>query len=253
MKPKFKPVARAEIREGIEQKFRARGAVVFHLLLLLLGSIFLLYNLVEFWLTRRISTAYENAVFFYGMLATTGALHYIRYHFRHGRGRDQHEQETEARVASQLERTAADEAEEQEELIRLQMADKLKNRRLVMQHLAVFVGVVSLVLLLPLQHARWFELARWSFWQGQITFAAVWGVGLVAHILRHYFSYGFSAENREAKIEALVTREMQRVARRGSKGGHLGDGRLADGVGASAEKMTLEELERASARNGTEG
>ena len=74
MKPKFKPVARAEIREGIEKKFRARGAVVFHLLLLLLGSIFLLYNLSEFWLTRRISTAYQDAIFLYGLLADDGCL-----------------------------------------------------------------------------------------------------------------------------------------------------------------------------------
>ena len=93
IKHKFKPAARADIRERVELKFRARGAVAFHLLLVLVGAALLLYNLSDFWATRFFQTAYQDSVLAFVVLAGSGALHFIRYHFRHGKGRDSHERE----------------------------------------------------------------------------------------------------------------------------------------------------------------
>ena len=45
MKQKFKPVAKLEIRERVEARFRARGSLRFHLLLVVgCALLILLYN-----------------------------------------------------------------------------------------------------------------------------------------------------------------------------------------------------------------
>ena len=89
IKHKFKPAAKSEIREKVELKFRARGAVAFHLLLVLVGAVLLIYNFSYLWASRYFDTAYLNSILAFVVLAASGALHYIRYHFRHGKGRDQ--------------------------------------------------------------------------------------------------------------------------------------------------------------------
>ena len=121
-------MAKAEIRERVERKFRARGAVTFHLFVMLGAGLLLLYNLPELW-ADRFSVGFQDSVMLYGLFCAAGALHFIRYYFRHGRGWDRHEVETERRIERQLRLAAAEDAEEQEELARLQMDDKLKNRR----------------------------------------------------------------------------------------------------------------------------
>lgn len=213
IKQKFKPAARADIRARVELKFRARGAAAFHVLLVLVGVALLLYNLSYLWATRFFNSAYQESVLAFVFLAMTGALHFIRYHYRHGIGRDKHARETEARIKRQLERTAPEDADEQEVLIRLQQEDKLKNRRLVWQHLTLFVGVISLLFLLPLANRTLGEFLDWSNLQSYATFASVWGIGLAAHILRYVFAYRVSSGRREAQIEQQLARELRREKR----------------------------------------
>ena len=213
VKQKFKPAARSDIREKVELKFRARGAVVFHLLLVLIGAVLLLYNFFDLWASRFFDPAYLNSILAFGVLAASGAFHFIRYHFRHGRGRDNHETETESLIAQRLQRAAPEDAGEQEVLIRLQQDDKLKNRRLVWQHLTLFAGISSLLLLLPLSDMTVREMLDWSNWQPQATYVGVWGIGLAAHILRYLFAYRVSSRRREAKIEEQLLRELRRERR----------------------------------------
>jgi len=212
-KHKFKPAARADIREKVELKFRARGAVAFHLLLVLIGAVLLLYNLSNVWASRFFQTAYQDSILVFVVLAGSGAFHFIRYHFRHGKGRDNHERETAARIRRQLARAAPEAASEQEVLIRIQQDDKLKNRRLVWQHLTLFVGILSLLFLLPLSDRTVGEFLDWTNLRSYATFAGVWGIGLVAHILRYVFAYRVSGGRREAKIEQQLLRELRREKR----------------------------------------
>ncbi len=64
MKAKSKPVAKSDIRERVEKKFRARGALVLHLLLVLGGGLLLLYNLPELWDLRRVHTGLQDSIWF---------------------------------------------------------------------------------------------------------------------------------------------------------------------------------------------
>lgn len=256
IKHKFKPAARSDIREKVELKFRARGAVAFHLLLVLVGAVLLLYNFSYFWASRFISTDYQDSILAFVVLSTTGALHFIRYHFRHGRGRDNHERETELRIGQELERAAPEDAGEQEVLVRLQQDDKLKNRRLVWQHLILFAGVISLIFLLPLSNRTLSEFLDWSNLQSYATFAGVWGIGLSAHILRYLFAYRLSSGRREAKIEQQLLRELRREKRQRLSSARtsgedlvveeIGWGRLgqAEAAADSQDDISIEDLLR---------
>ncbi len=247
VKHKFKPVGKAEIRERVEKRFRARGAVAFHLLLVLSGAILLLYNLPYFWMRRFGDTAYQDSVLALVILTATGALHFIRYHYRHGKGRDNHERETEARVRRQLERTAPEDAGEQEVLIRVQQDYKLKNRRLVWQHLTLFIGIVSLLFLLRLSDMTIREFLDWSNLQSYATFAGVWGIGLAAHILRYIFAYRVSGGRREAKIEQQLERELRREKRQrispATRSSEDARG-LETACASSGDEISMEELLR---------
>ena len=247
-KHKFKPAAKSDIREKVELKFRARGAVAFHLLLVLVGAVLLLYNLSYLWATRFSSTAYQDSILAFVVLAATGALHFIRYHFRHGRGRDNHETETESLIARQLQRTAPEDAAEQEVLIRLQQEDKLKNRRLVWQHLALFVSIVSLMFLLPLSDMTLSELLQWSNMQSLATYTGVWSIGLAAHILRYVFAYRVSSGRREAKIEQQLVRELRRERRQQDLRKASRD-QAQDDDGQLEGALSLEDLEVAQERS----
>ena len=241
MKQKVKPVEKSDIRERVEKKFRAKGAVAFHLLVMLGAGVLLLYNLTFLWVSRFGHDGFQNSVLLFFLLGTTGALHVIRFHFKHGRGRERHESETEARIERQLSLAAPDEAEEQDELIRLQMTDKLKNRRLVFQHIALYVGLVSLAMILHWGNARPLYISYWVYWRGLVEIVGLWGIGLAAHLLRYYFAYGFSAERREAKIDAQVARELRRVeGRRQRSASRIEDKR--------ADHLAIEDIEEAQAR-----
>ncbi|MCY3780880.1 MAG: 2TM domain-containing protein [Chloroflexi bacterium] len=249
MKQKAKPIARAEIRERMEKKFRARGAVAFHLLVVLGAGILLLYTMPELWMMRLSNTGFQDSILLYGILGTSGALHFIRYYFRHGRGRARHEQETEARIARQLRQAVAEEAEEQEELVRLQMTDKLKNRRLVLQHLVIFIGIASLFVVEHMGNMQPDQILEWAIWRDIATLFGIWGIGLAAHWLRYTFTYGLSAERREARINEQVDRELERERRRIAAIDASASG-LAHIQKASetADALTLEDLEAVQER-----
>lgn len=249
MKQKAKPIARADIRERVEQKFRARGAVAFHLLVVLGAGILLLYNLPEFWAARFSNTGFQDHILLYGILCTTGALHFIRYYFRHGRGHVRHEAETEARIERQLRHADADEAEEQEELARLEMDAKLKNRRLVWQHLSIFIGIASLFFVGHMGNMQPDQILEWAIWRDIATLFGIWGIGLAAHWLRYIFTYGLSAERREARIDEQVDRELERERRRiaaidasASRLDHIQE------ASGTADALTLEDLEAVQER-----
>ena len=240
MKQKSKPIARADIRERVEQKFRAKGALASHLLLILGAGILLLYNLPEFWAARS-NSAFQDHVLLYGVFGISGALHFIRYYFRHGRGRDRHEADTEARLQEQLRHAGDEETEEQEELVRLQMDDKLKNYRLVWQHLTLFVGVASMAFLLHSHSLRPSRLLDLFYWRDFISFFGVWGIGLAAHILRYIFTYSYFADGREMKIDAQVARELERERRRGAR--NASRAAAENDEGALEQALTLDDLE----------
>ena len=247
IKPKFKPAARSDIREKVELKFRARGAVAFHLLLVLVGAVLLLYNFSYLW-PRLGGSAYQDSILAFVAVAATGALHFIRYHYRHGKGRDNHATETETLIARQLQRTAPEDAAEQEVLIRLQQDDKLKNRRLVWQHMTVFVSIVSLIFLLPLSDMTLRELLDSSILQPLATFTGIWGIGLAAHILRYVFAYRVSSGRREAKIEQQLVRELRRERRQQDLRKASRD-QAQDDDGQLDGALSLEDLEVAQERS----
>ena len=180
----------------------------------------------------------------FGLFGMSGGLHYIRYYFRHGGGRDRHEREREERIAAQLRGVREDEAEEQEELVRLQLSDQLKNRRLVWYHVTIFVGVVALAQFLNIRWVTWWDISDWSNWQGVTTFTGIWGIGLVAHVLRYVFEYGRPAAGREAKIEAQMARELEREAgRSAARAGRRDGSRPMGDEGERALAVSLEDLE----------
>ena len=210
MKYKTKPIQRADIREAVERKFRARGGILFHALLFVLGSGLFLAFLPAAWerlFDFRYGSDFTELVLLYGILSTSFALHFFRYHFRHGAGFRRHQAETDARLSRQLLRSAPEEREDQEELIRMQQSAKLKHRRLLFQHLTLFIGISSMMFLV-----RMSEVVRWDFaWDEMNPFLSligIWGIGWLAHALRYFFAYGYSAEKRQARIDAEVAREM---------------------------------------------
>ncbi|MCY3831885.1 MAG: hypothetical protein OXG85_02640 [Chloroflexi bacterium] len=223
MKLKFKPLAKADIRERVERKFRARGSLRFHLLLVFGALLILLYNAFDSWVMwgelQGFSTAfyrYRDSVTALCLLSTTAALQVIHFYFRHGRGRERHEEETDRRIEAQRRGAAAEDAEEQEELVRTQMADKLKNSRLVLWHLALFLGLMSLLVFVHPMNTRAFYRPDPDIWRGPLILASIWGIGLGAHILRYFFAHGGRWEKRQAKLDQLVERELRRDRQRRS-------------------------------------
>ena len=236
MKRKFKPVAKLEIRERVEARFRARGSLRFHLLLVVGALLILLYNALNFWVLwdefqgfATVFNRYRDSVTALCLLSTSAALHLIHYYFRHGRGRERHDAETERRIEEQLRGAAAEDADEQEALVRLQQADKLKNRRLILWHLAFYVGIMCWMVFVHPMNAGGFFRYEPEIWQRPLTLAGIWGIGLGAHLLRYVSAYGLFGEKREDKIDLMVERELRRdrrvrsaaVASRVDEGGRI--------------------------------
>jgi len=244
IKYKAKPIPKADIRERVEHKFRARGAILFHTLIFLLASGLFVANLPSAWallFENRYDNAFVEAVFLYGIVATSYALNFFRYHYKHGAGYTKHQAETDARTIRHLSRSDPDEWEDQEELIGIQQNNKLKNRRLLFQHFAIYFGVNSMLILV-----QWSQFIRFSWFDdeallGPLYFAGAWGIGLLAHALRYFFAYGYSAEKRQAKIDAEVARELAMLTRERRP---VSDGReeRAPGMGSSHERVSIDAL-----------
>ncbi len=215
MKYKSKPIHKVEIREAVERKFQARGALIFHACLLLIGTALFLAYLPTAWsnlLSFRWDNALADSAMLYGVLALSFALNFFRYHFRHGAGYEKHQAETAARINRRLGRTAPDEWEDQEELIRIQQRDKLRNRRLLWQHLAVFLSFGFTLFFSQLSIVAREGFSDWSAISAGLNVMGVWGIGMLAHSLRFYLAYGASPEKRQARIDAEVARELADMA-----------------------------------------
>ena len=160
MKYKTKPIERADIRERVEKKLRARGAVIFHGLIFLLGTALFLLFLPTAWENRfvRYDSAFSDRLMLYSILTVSFALHFIRYHFKHGAGYERHEGETAARINRELRRSGLEDAEEREAIIEIEGDGKLKNRRLLWQHFSLFLGINTTVILL-----RWSDMIRFDW------------------------------------------------------------------------------------------
>ena len=216
MKVKSKPIARTEIRERVEKKLRARGAVIFHAVAGLFGTAVFLWNLPGYWDIRFSdwNMHFRDAILMLGVLLVTFALHIIYYHFKHGAGFEKHEGETESRINRELRRAGPEEAEEREALIELEQNDKLRNRRLLWQHASLFLGLSAIVIL-----AHWTQVMRFSWndeyaYLGLAYFIGAWAIALTAHTLRYYFAYGATNQKRQARIDAEVAREMAKLGLR---------------------------------------
>ena len=176
MKRKFKPVAKLEIRERVEARFRARGSLRFHLLLVVGALLILLYNALDFWVlvgrdfavfppyVQQISRQRNGIV----PAEHVGGIASHTLLFSAGpRGRERHDAETERRIDEQLRGAAAEDADEQEALVRLQQADKLKNRRLILWHLAFYVGIMCWMVFVHPMNAGGFFRYEPEIWQGR--------------------------------------------------------------------------------------
>ena len=232
IKYKTKPIQKAEMREQVERKFRARGAVLFHTMIFLLASGLFLGYLPTAWALQfenRYDNAFADAVLLYGILATSFALNFFRYHYKYGAGYTKHQAETDALTNRRLSQSDPAEWEDQEELIGIQQNSKLKNCRLLFQHLALYLGINSMVILV-----QWSNILRFSWyddeaWRVPFYLAGAWGIGLLAHALRYFFAWGHSAERGQAKIDAEVARELADLARSSRRSaGSISDGQTRD-------------------------
>ncbi|MCY4069799.1 MAG: 2TM domain-containing protein [Chloroflexi bacterium] len=251
IKYKAKPIPKAELREKIEKKFRARGAVLFHTLVFLLASGLFLGYLPTAWALQfesRYDNTFVDAVLLYGIVATSFVLHFFHYHYKHGAGYAKHQTETEALINRRLSRSDPDEWEDQEELVDIQQNSKLKNRRLLFQHFAIYFGFNSMLILV-----QWSNALRFSWFDdeamlGPLYIAGAWGIGLLAHALRYFFAYGYSAEKRQAKIDAEVARELAMLAREDrpdvDRQAHRAPGMGANREPVSIDALVAEDLER---------
>lgn len=216
MKVKSKPLARSAIRERVEKKLRARGAVMFHGVASLFGAAVFLWNLPGYWENRFVNwnMGFRDAILMLGVLLVSFTLHLIHYYFKHGAGFEKHEAEIETRINRELRRADPEDAEEREALIELEQNDKLKNRRLLWQHASLFLGLSATMTLM-----HWTQVIRFSWndeyaYLGLAYFIGAWAIALTAHALRYYFAYGATSEKRQARIDAEVAREMAELGLR---------------------------------------
>ena len=218
MKYKTKPIERANIRERVEKKLRARGAVIFHGLIFLLGTALFLSFLPTAWENRFVGydRPFSDRLMLYSILTVSFALHFIRYHFKHGAGYERHEGETAARINRELRRSGLEDAEEREAIIEIEGDGKLKNRRLLWQHFSLFLGINATMILLRWSNMNRNDWLNYDFLIETFYFVGAWGIALAAHALRYFFAYGSTSEKRQAKIDAEVAREMAALGTRRS-------------------------------------
>ena len=216
MKAKFKPVGKAEIRERVEKRFRARGALAFHGFFVLLASAHVFTLSPGFWPPRSSYPYYfpDLAWIYCLFIAIPFALHAIRYNFRHGPGLQSLEAETDARIDEALQAAAPDDAEETEALIRLQQRNKLKSRRFLQQHLAVFLGFCGVYILRRHFAIQSFNFGALDYMATYVNVIGIWSIGLGAHLLRYFFAHGGRWEKRQAKLDQLVERELRHERRK---------------------------------------
>ncbi len=244
MKYKAKPIRKAEIREHVENKMRARGAVFFLGLLFAGATGLFMLAFADLW-PARFDYAGLDRLFIaavpYTILGMIFVIRFLRYTFDYGARYEKHLDETEALINRQRQHSRADEWEDQEELIRIRQADKLKHRRLLLQHIALFLALMG-----PLALLRWAEsnVNGWDLAESMTTtfyLVGVWGIGLVAHILRQVFGDGALAARRQAWIDAEVARELAALERENRPVTDR-QAQPAPGMGSSHERLSIDAL-----------
>ena len=188
----------AAIRERVEKKFRARRALVIHLVIF--GIVISIIGLGII-LQGRVYALRDLAGFasFWGIFP---ALQAVRYHYKHGQGADNRRQETEREITRHLARSDLDGEEEWQ--ARKQIERKFAARRGIVYFSALFAVLNSAWLFSML-----FIPGYWNDGMGNVPALGFWAVILVLLGLRYYYRYGRGAEMREAEIEGEITRELR--------------------------------------------
>ncbi len=188
----------AAIRERVEKKFRARRAIIIHLLIytLVIGAI-----AVGVILQGRVNEIQDLVMFasFWGIFP---ALQAVRFHYKHGRGADKRREETERVIVRDSQSTDMDSEEEWQ--VRKRIEKKYAARR----------GIAYLASLFAIVNSAWilnmiFVPGYWRWGANHIPSAVFWGLVLVLLCLRYYFIHGRGAANLEAEIEGEITRELR--------------------------------------------
>ena len=221
------------IRERVEKKIRARRAIYVHLVIigLVIGMIGL--NVI---FQGRIN-ALRDLVVLAGFWGVFLALQAVRYHYKHGRGADNREEETEREIMRQLQSTGLDSEEEWQ--IRKRIEKKFASRRGIVFYTVFFVmfnGMrVFYMLLVP------------GYWPGgmrNIPALGFWGILLALLCLRYYYKHGRGAATRESEIEGEITRQLRLAERREQERMQHLD---------AAEEFSLDQVEAANVRLNDDG
>ena len=167
------------IRERVEKKFRARRAIVVHLVIfgLFIGIM-------------GLSVIFQDRVYALGDLmgfasfwAIFPALQSVRYHYRHGQGAENRKEETEREITRHLARSDWDYEEEWQ--VRKRIEKKYAARRGIVGVSALFAVFSSAwaiyMLLIP---GYWNEGLR------NIPALGFWGIMLALLCLRYYYRFG---------------------------------------------------------------
>ncbi len=193
----------AAIRERVEKKFRARRALIIHLVIfgMVIGIIGLSIILQD-----RVY-ALRDLADFASFWAIFPAFQAVRYHYKHGRGADNREQETEREITRHLARSDLDGEEEWQ--LRKRIEKKYAARRSIV-YLSAFFAVLNsawvfYMLLVP---------GYWNDGISNMPTLGFWAVILGLLCLRYYYRHGRGAEKREAEIEGEITRQLRRTEMR---------------------------------------
>ena len=186
------------IRERVEKKFRARRALVIHLVIFALGVGIAGLSII---LQDRVF-ALRDLVGFASFWAIFPALQTVRFHYKHGGGADNRRAETERGITRRL--VASELNGEDEWQVRKQIEKKYAARR----------GIVSFTVLFAVLNSMWafYMVLVPGYWNdGLRNFPAlgVWAVVLALLCLRYYYRFGRGAAMREAEIEGEITRELR--------------------------------------------
>ena len=186
------------IRERVEKKIRARRAIIVHLVIysLLIGMIGL-----SIIMQGRVG-ALQDLFMFAGLWGIFPSLQGIRYYYKHGRGAENREEETERAITSELEAYGLDGDEEWQ--IRKRVEKKYASRRGIAYFAALFALINSSWILNMI-----FVPEYWRWGSNHIPNAAFWGMLLSLLCLRYYFKHGSGAEKQAAEIEGEITRQLR--------------------------------------------
>lgn len=188
----------AAIRERVEKKFRARRALMLHLLIYasfigLIGLSIILQGRVY---------ALRDLVGFASFWAIFPALQAVRFHYKHGMGADNRRKETEREISRYLESPDADGEEEWQ--LRKRIEKKYAARR----------GIVSISALLGVFSSAWalymlLVPGDWNDGLQNLPALGFWAAIVALLGLRYYYRHGRGALMREAEIEGEITRELR--------------------------------------------